>query len=61
MLRETNRTVLKKRGAIMEIPTCQIKMEKENESMSILIHHLVVGNTIGEAMVERMKFPSRLT
>ena len=60
-MRETNRTMAWKRGLIMEIPTCQSKVKKEDVSVSILIHHLVVGNTLGEAVVERMNFSSRLT
>ena len=60
-MRETKKTVVRKRGLIMEIPTCQSMVEKEDMSMSILIHHLVVENTTREAVVEMMKLPSKLT
>ena len=59
-MRQTNRIMARKRGLIMEIPTCQSKVKKEDVSMSALVHHLVVGNTIGEALVKRIKCPSRL-
>ena len=61
MLRETNKIVAKKRGLIMETPTCQIGRKKEDTSVSILVHHLVAGNTTGELMLEMMEPYSKLT
>ena len=45
----------------METPTCQVKRKKEDVSMSILIHHLVEGNTLGEIMIGKIEPSSRLT
>ena len=51
----------KKRGLIMETPTCHIKREKEDMSVRILIHHLVVGKILGEVVIGMMEPSSRLT
>ena len=61
MLRETNKTMARKRGLIMETPTCQVKRKKEEVSMSVLIYHLVVGNTLEEVMIGMIEPSSRLT
>ena len=60
-MRKTNKTVAKKRGLIMETSRCQIGRMKEVVSISILVHHLIEGNTIGEALKEMMEPSSRLT
>ena len=61
MYRRTNKTMARKRGLIMETPTCQFRREKEDMSVSILVHHLVVGNTLEEVMIGTMEPSSRMT
>ena len=51
----------RKRGLIMETPTCQVRRDKKDISMSILIHHLVVGNTLEEVVIGIMEPSSKLT
>ena len=51
----------RKRGPMMETTTCQVVREKEDVSMSILIHHLVVGNALEEVVIGTMEPSSKLT
>lgn len=53
----------RERDPTMETPTCQsIEVKKNVEiNASVLAHHLVVKEIIGEAMVKMMEIPSKRT